>query len=767
MRVIAYLLVSVALPIVAISPARAQAPGAADPDLESIIVYGRGEARQVQEVDGAKLELEAAGVSPLKVLQLLPSVNFQSADPFGAYEWSTRITIRGFSQNQLGFTLDEVPLGDMSYGNHNGLHLSRATISENVGRILVSQGAGAVRTASSSNLGGTLEFTTRAPKETFGAEGSVSYGSENSWRVFARIDSGELAEGGPRLFVSGAFSDADKWKGDGIQRHTLVNARVEQQIGDGKFTAFVNYSNRKENDYQDLSQEMIARLGLEWDNFAPDWATAVRVAQIAANRGDTFAGNYPGVGTTYPAPIRTADDAYYDASGLRKDWLYSAQIDVPVSETFRVKLIGYGHNNEGQGIWFTPYQVSPSGLPISVRTTEYDIARYGAVGRVSATFDAFDVEAGFWFERNGFEQARRFYGLDNTTTGPSRSSTEFQRNPFRTQWLYDFTTTTRQFYVQGAYRGEGFGVFAGVKALRVKNEVETLGGDRAIDFTLGGTVEPEIVASKNFLPQVGFTFDTADVGQVFATYARNMRAFVSAATAGPFATSANGFRAIRDRLEPETTDTFELGWRFNVDRISGVIGLYQVNFKDRILSVSTGPGIVGSPSALQNVGDVRSRGVETAITGRVTDDISITGSYSYNSNTYRDDVIDGNGNRVPTAGRTVVDSPKHLLKAEFAYDNGVVFAKADLNHMSSRYFTYLNDRRVNSQTLVNASLGVRFGQWLDIDDDSVALQLNITNLFGLDYVSTIGSNGFGNSGDNQTLLAGTPRQIFVSLRGKF
>jgi iron complex outermembrane recepter protein len=116
--------------IFAVSAATAQTLPAAPtqdtltPAAEEIIVYGRGQTRQVQEISGKKLETEAPGTSPLKVLQLLPSVNFQSADPFGTYEWSTRITIRGFNQNRLGFTLDDVPLGDMTYGNNNGLHIS-------------------------------------------------------------------------------------------------------------------------------------------------------------------------------------------------------------------------------------------------------------------------------------------------------------------------------------------------------------------------------------------------------------------------------------------------------------------------------------------------------------------------------------------------------------------------------------------------------------------------------------------------------------------
>ncbi len=115
-----------------------------------IIVYGKGEVRQVTEIGAADIQLTTAGSSPFIALRKLPGVNFQSADPFGTYEWSTRITLRGFNQNQLGFTLDGVPLGDMSYGNTNGLHISRAIIADNIGQTRVSQGAGALGTASTS-----------------------------------------------------------------------------------------------------------------------------------------------------------------------------------------------------------------------------------------------------------------------------------------------------------------------------------------------------------------------------------------------------------------------------------------------------------------------------------------------------------------------------------------------------------------------------------------------------------------------------------------
>jgi iron complex outermembrane recepter protein len=160
-----------------------------------IVVLGFGQSRQVQSVSADDIARLTPGTTPLKAVEKLPGVNFQSSDPFGAYEWSTRISLRGFNQNQLGFTLDDVPLGDMSYGNYNGLHVSRAIISENVATVNVAQGAGALGTASTSNLGGTLQFVSRTPGDTFDFAASGTYGSNNTIRGFARVDSGQIRYG--------------------------------------------------------------------------------------------------------------------------------------------------------------------------------------------------------------------------------------------------------------------------------------------------------------------------------------------------------------------------------------------------------------------------------------------------------------------------------------------------------------------------------------------------------------------------------------------
>ncbi|MBW8882746.1 MAG: TonB-dependent receptor plug domain-containing protein, partial [Asticcacaulis sp.] len=163
---------------------------AAASDTTEVVVLGHGQSRQTQSIKAQDLEQVAPGTSPLKVLDKLPGVSFQSADPFGAYEWSTRITVRGFNQNQLGFTLDGVTLGDMSYGNYNGLHVSRAIINEDIARTDMAQGAGALDTASSSNMGGTLKFVSRDPAAEMGGELSGTLGSDSMHRLYGRFETG-------------------------------------------------------------------------------------------------------------------------------------------------------------------------------------------------------------------------------------------------------------------------------------------------------------------------------------------------------------------------------------------------------------------------------------------------------------------------------------------------------------------------------------------------------------------------------------------------
>ncbi|OYW50948.1 MAG: TonB-dependent receptor [Novosphingobium sp. 28-62-57] len=768
MRIVAVLLASTSLFIAPAVAAAQQAPAAAEAaeaaaadsaDAE-IVVLGAGQTRQVQELSTRELTILASGTSPLKAIEKLPSVNFQSADAFGNYEWSTRVTIRGFNQNQLGFNLDGIPLGDMSYGNANGLHISRAISPENIGITRVSQGSGSIAAQSTNNLGGTLEFFSLDPKDTLGVTASGSYGSANTFRGFARIGLG--TEDGLRGYVSAQYQNGDKWKGDGQQRTLMFNAKAIMPLGEGvDLDGYLSYSDRAEQDYHDLSLEMINRLGYDWDNFGPGrYAEAVRIADIAANTG--YSGVTPtnlAAGTTYPAPFIIADDAYYDASGLRKDTIAALGLNIAVGDTGKFSIKGYYHENDGQGTWGTPYLASPSGVPMSIRTTEYDIKRKGFFASYAATYGINNLLIGGWYEKNDFIQSRRFYGYESRTSA-GRDHRDFQRNPFFTQWSIAFETDTIQYYVSDELDLGDLKLNVGWKGFSVDTNAFAL-------VNTNNRATGDLKVEDWFQPHIGLNYKFGNGLEAFAGFTQVTRAHQASTTGGPFSSTQAGFDAIKDTIKPERSDTYEAGVRYSTGIINASLAGYYVNFSDRLLVIPTSLGIVGATNALQNVGSVRALGIEAAVDVKLPGGFGAFASYSYNDSTYRDDVVIASTTPPtiqPTKGKTVVDTPKHLLRGELSYDSDTFYGRVGVNYMSKRFFNYLNDRSVGARTLVDATIGYR----LDIGQrQPVELQINGVNLTNKRYVATIGSNGFGFSGDNQTLLAGAPRQVFATLKVGF
>jgi iron complex outermembrane receptor protein len=188
-------------------------------------------------------------------------------------------------------------------------------------------------------------------------------------------------------------------------------------------------------------------------------------------------------------------------------------------------------------------------------------------------------------------------------------------------------------------------------------------------------------------------------------------------------------------------------------------------FDDRQLSVATCAGIVGCPSTLVNVGKVDTKGVEAIAVWKFNREISWFNSYTFNDSKYKSNYMDGT-NLVAVSGKTVVDAPRQLFNTEVSYERRRWFARGG-KYTGKRYYTYLNDAGVPSFWLANLSAGYKMKSLGFVKD--LTLQVNVTNLFDKQYVSSIGTNGFQATDPNgtaQTLLTGAPRQVFITLNGK-
>jgi hypothetical protein len=225
--------------------ADAAAADAGGAEVSEVVVTMARETRSSVAIETQEIQKVLPGVSPLKAIQTLPGVLYETADPWGNNEQNESLFVHGFSTQQLGYTLDGVPLGDQQYGNYNGLSPSRAISSENVGRVNLSSGAGSLGVASTSNLGGAIETYSRDPAKAAGVDLRETVGSYQTTRTFLRFDTGDLGMGNS-LYASYLHHDAKAWDFDGHQRDDQANIKFVHEGEHGKLTAFFDWQSKFE-----------------------------------------------------------------------------------------------------------------------------------------------------------------------------------------------------------------------------------------------------------------------------------------------------------------------------------------------------------------------------------------------------------------------------------------------------------------------------------------------------------------------------------------
>ena len=217
---------------------------AAQPASDEVIVTVSRTTRSAVELAGPETQKILPGISPLKAIESLPGVVYETADPWGNNEQNETLYIHGFSLQQLGYTMDGVPLGDQQYGNYNGLSTSRAVTSKNVGRVVLESGAGSLGVASTSNLGGAIETFSNDPAKAMGLDLRETAGSYSTTRTFARFDTGDILGG--YAYGSYLHHDAVAWDFDGHQRDDQANLKYVRDDVHGKLTLFADWDSKVE-----------------------------------------------------------------------------------------------------------------------------------------------------------------------------------------------------------------------------------------------------------------------------------------------------------------------------------------------------------------------------------------------------------------------------------------------------------------------------------------------------------------------------------------
>ena len=729
---------------------------------------GRGETRGANAISKRELQERTAGTSALKAVEKLPGVNVQSSDPWGQYEWANRVTMRGFQTQQIGQTFDGLPLGDMSYGNFNGLGIGRAVDPENLAGAGVAQGSGAIGTASANNLGGVIEYASDAPKgvPTFTLRQTV--GAANTYRTTGRYDVGlhSMDDKAISGYLSFTRQDNDKWKGggtpaspanaglfgrrglfrDGQTWQEQVNAKSVAFLGAHKLTGFYSFSNRSEADYVDFSLARWNQSGRSWDQFS-DWSNAKQYATTAGQE----------------------DEAYWQSSlGARKDNLAYLRGEFALNDQTTLTVQPYLHRNKGNGDWTAPsYGASWSPDPIYFRQTQYSDNRAGTTARVSTTVAGNALEAGLWYEDNTTTIRRPAWRLTSWQQGPE---VDFN-NVIRLNFDRDASIKTSMAYVQNTNRllDDRLKLSYGAKYLSVDANFHSNGNTlRAPSYGDPARPDLQVTATGNFLPQVGAVLLLNGSEQLFSNYSENINQYPLSPQTGVYNLSAAGFEYFKANVKPERASSVDFGIRTRRDGVEASLSTYYVNYRNRLVGIANCQLTAFCASVFANVGTVTTKGMEGLLVWQLVPGLSWSSSASYNSSMINDDYSTGTSagaKVIASKGKDAVDAPRVIANTALRYDDSHWIANVGARHVDKRYFTILNDLAVPAYTVADAGLGYRIQNLGRARE--LTLQLNVSNLFDASYLGPIGTGGFTVSGDNQTLQAGARRLAFITVGTTF
>lgn len=741
-------------------------------EVDQLVVVGSGQTRSVSTLLPQHLDVLPPGTSIQKALNLLPGVSAHSIDALGVNEQSLSLQVRGFNTTHLGYTLDGMPLGDGAYNNYNGLTISRALISENLGRADLATGIAGLGVASTSNLGGALIYQSSDPHKEPGVSLSQTFGSEDSFRTFARLDTGD--HGGLSAYLSGQYSQQDLFVNQGAWNKSTgkqLNGKVVYAREGGTITAFADISRTNQADDAYLSKDMLGRLGWDWAGYAPNWQSYLGVAYCGVT-----APTAPTKCVPAPAPQKNSDVTYTNGQILRDDNLYYLAGDFDVTSSVKVRAQVYHHTDKGAGNnWITGWSTQGTAstaddLPVQIRDTRYTINRTGVVSSLGWNVGVHHLQAGLWLEDNTSSAAR--YIWTNVTT-PFSLARFLEGQPDIAQWVQETRWTTQQFYVQDTVTllDDALSIDFGFKSTSAKSDAQAIRGEaKAAPPASSQFASGVLHAEDNFLPEAGVRWRIAPGHEVYASYAENMAMFQGGFKLGPQSVSQAVWDAQGKYLKPETSTSFDVGYRYVGDALQVSLAAYEVDFDNRLLQYNPCPTNQqqnpGCGNSFHNAGSVTSKGAELGVLWTPLSWLTWYNSASYNKSTYDADLNWCTTTCVvkKTAGKQQVDTPKQMLASVLTVKRDGFWASLQGKYTGRRYYTYTNDQSFGGYATFDLGLGYKFGEGSVATGAKVAL--NVTNLTNERHASNFDSSVFAPDDAAGSILvfhASAPRQIFATV----
>ena len=751
------------------------------------------EAKDVSIVGSEFIKTQMPSANIAQLINVLPGVSYSTEDPGGFNSGDLRI--HGFDGNHVAVVLDGAPLNDT--GNY-AVFPGEYMIGELIDHLTVNVGSSDVDSPSASALGATINIVSKTPPRDMGGMVHLSGGSYGYYRGFGEFDTGTFGPYETRAYVAAEYGAENNFKSrPGDSKRWDISGRIYQPLAGNDFLSLAGIFVR-ERQYPAfrLSPVQLATLPKFFfgDNstWVPETATPGVADVVPPNGGP--AGSDANYYKLFPNPVDfgslrgqshftlaknlvlTIDPSLFytlangggstslretdprligntavkgvdlngDGDTLDTKVAYSPSnttthrfglttsllYDLTDSQHFRLAYtLDYGrHRQTGEFTTVNPLTGNPDdvfggreGHGVQIRTADGSILRtrdrfsIAILNQVSANYigkfmdDRLAVNVGLrlpYFERKLNQLCYTFNGTSAycDTIDPAAVQTAFNADLAAHRAIGATATALQTVFKSGISPTTGPG---GIPNFR-------------FPFTAD-------LKYNKALPNVGVSYRFADDNLFYASYAKGLAA----------PKTDNLYTSSPNLVQPEFSDNFAAGYRYQTHMLNASINLYDTEYKNRIVS-SPDPNDP-TLSIDRNVGDVRVYGIDIEAGWRPLEHLNVYGSANFNKSKVKKDYTlstAGISFQLPVAGKELVMTPDRVFNGRITYDVGDLTVGFGGRYMSSRWIDDLNSTRIPAYAIFN--LDARYK--LPFFNGNSYVQLNVQNLFDRFYISRATTN---------------------------
>jgi iron complex outermembrane receptor protein len=723
-------------------------------------------------VTKAATEKNLATGNPFQALALLPGINTFNHDATGLFGGG--LNIRGFGADQVGFTINGVPVNDS--GNF-AVYPQEYADQENLCTQTVSQGNPDVESPHSGATGGNVGITSCDPENARRFRFAQTLGNLNLSRTFVRLDTGRFADDKVKVFASLSHTQADKWKGEGGAKKDHFDAAFRWDMNaDNTVLGSLLYNKAINNNILSISASQLNTLGYYYDystTFTPGHLPAGTGAQKETGPNPAY----------YKLAVNPFENAIASFSGSFK---LATETYLKVQPYY-----WYGFGNGGlshqAALSETAFLDAATGKPgagvdlngdkdtldtvIVARASVTRTQRPGITAEINKTINNHQLRFGVWYERAEHRQTQPAVPVsaDGESTDFWLQNGQVLRPNGSTYQGRDWKTisTSYQFYVSDtiSFMGDRGVLSLGLRAPNVTRDVTNFANE---GFTTTYNIQKTY---RDVLPQLGARFNLDKGQQVFMNIGKNFRAAPNFAFTGSnvkLNTTTGKVELVTEAL-PETSIMTDLGYRLQTRAFSMSATLFNSNFKDR---QSNAYDPVADRSTYTNAGRVKTTGLELeAGTAPFLGGFTAYASMTAQSSEMQDDITVAKGQLLPTAGKQFTLVPDRMIGASLQYANGPFYARVKLKHTGRQYAALMNDEEVPSYTVGDLDAGYNFGKFGALSN--LQLRFNVSNIANAQYRSptsgsVVNATKFGTTNPSTVFYyLGAPRFAAVSLSADF